>query len=215
MDPNVSGKRRIAAAVIALVSFPAIAFALIRTYTAAPAASAVDPREVVSVEGDGTDDVTLPDDLLALLGEIEVGDSPYLTRAPAPTIPLRPHDLAMRWPVGDRTRITSPFGSRGGGFHHGTDIGCARGTQIRVAAEGTVVWSGSARVYGTMVAVHHGNGIVTMYAHLSSISVQLGQPVFDGTVLGFCGSTGRSTGPHLHFELRWDGRAWDPVAFLP
>jgi murein DD-endopeptidase MepM/ murein hydrolase activator NlpD len=107
--------------------------------------------------------------------------------------------------------ITSPYGSRKGGFHYGVDIGNKRGTTVVAAASGVVtkVVSGCAEGktscggrYGNYVVVDHPNGTSTMYAHLNSVSVSVGASVSQGQKIGTLGNTGRSTGPHLHFEVR-------------
>ena len=107
--------------------------------------------------------------------------------------------------------ITSPYGSRKGGFHYGVDIGNKRGTTIMAAASGVVTKvvgscsegrSSCGGRYGNYVVVDHPNGTSTMYAHLNSVSVSLGMSVSQGQKIGTLGSTGRSTGPHLHFEVR-------------
>lgn len=107
--------------------------------------------------------------------------------------------------------ITSPYGSRRGGFHYGVDIGNKRGTTVVAAASGVVskVLGGCAEGrsscggrYGNYVVIEHPNGTSTMYAHLNSVSVSVGKNVSQGDKIGTLGSTGRSTGPHLHFEVR-------------
>lgn len=116
------------------------------------------------------------------------------------------------WPV--LGGVTSPFGPRGSGFHHGVDIGCGLGAAIRASAAGQVVWAEPAAVYGNAVAIDHDNGYVTLYAHLSRIDVGVEQLVSRGSVIGLCGSTGHSTGPHLHFEIRKGGYVYDPTTLL-
>lgn len=107
--------------------------------------------------------------------------------------------------------ITSPYGSRRGGFHYGVDIGNKRGTPIIASASGVVSKvlgscaegnSSCGGRYGNYVVIEHPNGTSTMYAHLSSISVSVGKSVSQGSQIGKLGNTGRSTGPHLHFEVR-------------
>ncbi len=88
------------------------------------------------------------------------------------------------------------------------------GTPIGAAAAGTVILTGPNGGYGNLVVVDHGNGISTAYAHLSSISVSVGQSVGQGTVVGGMGTTGNSTGVHLHFEVRVNGSPVDPLGYL-
>ena len=115
-------------------------------------------------------------------------------------------------------RITSRFGTRVhpifrfARFHSGIDFGAAWGSPIVAAADGMVVGAGWAGGYGQQVRVAHGNGILTTYSHMSTIAAAPGTPVRQGQVIGYVGSTGTSTGPHLHFEVRVGGRAVDPLA---
>ncbi len=94
------------------------------------------------------------------------------------------------------------------------DIAVPTGTTVSAAAEGTVVFAGRKGGYGNLVIVEHPDGRETRYAHLSSISVTAGDPVTQGQPIALSGSTGKSTGPHLHFEIREDGVAVDPRQFL-
>ena len=100
-------------------------------------------------------------------------------------------------------------------LHAGVDVGCSYGTQIWAAAGGTVILAGWNGGYGNCVMVNHGNGYTTLYGHMSSIAVSVGQYVSMGSVLGYVGSTGNSTGPHLHFEVRASatGSSINPLAF--
>jgi murein DD-endopeptidase MepM/ murein hydrolase activator NlpD len=117
-------------------------------------------------------------------------------------------------------RLTSQFGIRkdpftGGYRHHsGIDIAAPPGTAIRSAAGGRVSFAGRAGGYGNMIELDHGNGLRTRYAHLSRILVGSGSTVAGGEIIAEAGSTGRSTGSHLHFEVREDGNARNPLAYL-
>jgi murein DD-endopeptidase MepM/ murein hydrolase activator NlpD len=107
------------------------------------------------------------------------------------------------------------FGPRGDTFHPGIDFPATTGSGVYSARSGRVTWaSWWAGGYGNLVSVAHGDGLRTMYAHLSSIAVRRGQRVATGTLLGRVGSTGLSTGPHLHFEVRLRGAAIDPATGL-
>jgi murein DD-endopeptidase MepM/ murein hydrolase activator NlpD len=99
-------------------------------------------------------------------------------------------------------------------MHTGLDFRGDTGEAIRATAAGTVTHTGWSGGYGKMVEIDHGNGLSTRYGHLSSIDVDVGQNVRSGQVVGRMGSTGRSTGPHLHYETRIDGEAVDPQRFL-
>lgn len=117
-------------------------------------------------------------------------------------------------------QLTSPFGSRTDpilgtpAFHAGLDFRTASGTPVHATAAGTVSKSGWNGGYGQMVEIDHGNGLSTRYAHLSDVTVAVGQAIALGAVIGRSGSTGRSTGPHLHYEVRRNGDAVDPLVFL-
>ena len=122
------------------------------------------------------------------------------------------------WPAGGE--VTSGFGWRnspfGGGreLHQGIDIANSMGTPIVATADGTVVQSGWAGGYGNIVQLDHGNGMVTVYGHNSRVAVNVGQGVQKGQVISYMGSTGQSTGPHVHYEVRVNGAAVDPISYL-
>jgi murein DD-endopeptidase MepM/ murein hydrolase activator NlpD len=128
--------------------------------------------------------------------------------------------LPLARPLGAQFDITSGFGTRvdpftrGYAMHSGIDFRAPTGTHVRVTAPGRVAEAGTSGGYGRMVEVDHGNGISTRYAHLSVILVKEGDAVAAGAVIGQVGSTGRSTGPHLHYEVRIDEDAADPMRFL-
>jgi murein DD-endopeptidase MepM/ murein hydrolase activator NlpD len=109
--------------------------------------------------------------------------------------------------------LTSPFGWRWGRMHEGIDIAAPTGTPIVAAAAGTVIYAGWMGGYGNMVIIDHGNGVATAYGHQSAIYVTAGA-VSQGQVIGAVGSTGHSTGPHLHFEVRINGSPVDPMGYL-
>ena len=99
-------------------------------------------------------------------------------------------------------------------FHSGVDLGVPYGDPIHAAASGTVVDAGWMGGYGNAVVIDHGNGIATLYAHMSALAVDVGAAVDTGSVIGYCGSTGYSTGPHLHFEVHVGGEPVDPLPWL-
>jgi murein DD-endopeptidase MepM/ murein hydrolase activator NlpD len=132
------------------------------------------------------------------------------TTAPPTTVAGSP---TLRWPVAGP--VTSPFGERWGRMHNGIDIGVSTGTPIGAAAAGTVVMADWFGGYGNCVIVDHGGGWVTLYAHQSRIDVDEGDSVAAGQTVGLVGSTGHSTGPHLHFEVRIGGTPNDPQLYLP
>ena len=124
------------------------------------------------------------------------------------------------WPV--EGEVTDYFGVRrnpfGGGsaeFHDGLDIATAWGTPVAATGDGTVSFAGAKSGYGNVVMVDHGNGLSTVYGHLSRVEAEVGQAVKRGELVGRVGSTGRSTGPHLHYEVRVGEAAVSPVNYLP
>jgi murein DD-endopeptidase MepM/ murein hydrolase activator NlpD len=146
-----------------------------------------------------------------------LGVQRHLERRSHPQPKARHHFL---WPV--EGSLTSPFGERGhvmggGGsrFHAGIDLAVPRGTPVQAAQEGIVTFAGYNGAYGKAVKLDHLNGFSTLYAHNSRILVHVGQTVKAGEVICLSGSTGRSTGPHLHFEVHKDGWPVDPLHYLP
>ena len=118
------------------------------------------------------------------------------------------------WPA--RGRVTSYFGElRSGGYiHKGIDIGTFIGANIYAAARGKVIYAGWQGGYGNTIMIHHGSGITTLYGHLEKILIKYGQIISKGDVIGLVGSTGKSTGPHLHYEIRVNGKRVDPMNYL-
>ena len=116
------------------------------------------------------------------------------------------------WPVSGP--VVSPFGVRWGRMHEGIDIGVGYGTPIHAAAAGTVITAGWEDGYGNLIVVDHGGGLATAYAHQSSFAVGYGARVEQGQVIGYVGCTGHCFGPHLHFEVRDNGTAVDPLGYL-
>jgi murein DD-endopeptidase MepM/ murein hydrolase activator NlpD len=128
--------------------------------------------------------------------------------------------VPYRKPVVGEVEFTSGFGVRSDPFlgrpamHTGLDFRAATGDPVRATANGKVASAGWSGGYGRMVEIDHGNGLSTRYGHLSEIGVKVGDQIKIGQVIGEVGSTGRSTGPHLHYETRIDGEAVDPQKFL-
>lgn len=121
--------------------------------------------------------------------------------------------LGFAWPI--RGTITSPYGPRWGGVHTGMDIDCRTGDRIGASRSGRIIASEWGGGYGYMVIVDHGDGFSTLYAHMSRLLVSRGESVARGSVVGLCGSTGNSTGDHLHFEIRYNGKHRNPRPYLP
>ena len=128
--------------------------------------------------------------------------------------------VPVRKPIPGEVDMTSGFGVRvdpflhGAAMHTGIDLRGEEGEPVRATAAGTVTHAGWSGGYGKMVEIDHGNGLATRYAHLSAVEVRVGDKVRIGQTVGLLGSTGRSTGPHLHYETRVDGEAVDPQKFL-
>jgi murein DD-endopeptidase MepM/ murein hydrolase activator NlpD len=126
--------------------------------------------------------------------------------------------LPIRWPL--RGPVKSEFGTRRSPWdgtrehHEGLDIGSPTGTPIKSPAAGTVIAATSWGDFGKHVTIEHGNGLRSFYGHLSALEVKAGQTVEKGQVIGLVGSTGKSTGPHLHYELLVEGKPVDPRGFL-
>ena len=127
--------------------------------------------------------------------------------------------LPTRWPV--RGSVNSEFGRRSSPWqddsvevHSGLDIGAVRGTPVMAPATGIVIYAGQHAEYGVTLIIDHGNDIKTLYGHLSRVGVQAEQKVERGQVVAFTGNTGRSSGPHLHYEIQVKGQAVNPRSFL-
>jgi lipoprotein NlpD len=135
----------------------------------------------------------------------------------APATPTSPEPVpgleTFIWPVNGT--INSGFGPRGLSFHDGIDIAAPAGTPIRAIEDGEVIYSEQLRGYGNMVILRHADGIVSVYAHNEANLVREGQRVVRGEVVARVGSTGRVSGPHLHFEIRKNNAAQDPLRYLP
>jgi murein DD-endopeptidase MepM/ murein hydrolase activator NlpD len=127
-----------------------------------------------------------------------------------PTVP------SLKYPVPDGV-LTSPFGHRWGVFHKGLDIAAPEGTDVRACADGKVVFTGThedIKNYGRIVVISHGRNVFTQYAHLSKIIAKPGQKVKAGQKIAAVGNTGRSTGPHLHLEVRVANQLYNPLAYI-
>jgi lipoprotein NlpD len=140
--------------------------------------------------------------------------TPMETTPPTPASPDPvPGIETFIWPVNGT--INSGYGPRGLSFHDGIDIAAPEGTPIRAIEDGEVIYSDQLRGYGNMVILRHADGIVSVYAHNESNLVRVGQSVVRGEVVARVGSTGRVSGPHLHFEIRKNNAAQDPLRYLP
>ncbi len=143
---------------------------------------------------------------------INVGNRP---RPPDPEEragPPDPRKGTLDWPL--RGVLYGRFGKKGKEPHDGVDLAAPAGTPVKTAAEGQVLYAGEQKGYGKIVIVEHGNELVTLYAHNRDLRVKSGQKVRKGQVVATVGESGRTSGPHLHFEVRKNGRPIDPLTFL-
>jgi murein DD-endopeptidase MepM/ murein hydrolase activator NlpD len=158
----------------------------------------------------------------ALVNDIVIiSEAPVSSHLPA-TVPgaNAASNMPSIWPVAGAIRggfgvRRNPFGGSGSEFHKGQDISAPMGTPVIATADGVITIAGWQRGYGRVVYIDHGNGLTTRYGHLSRIDVIEGQTIRRGEQLGLVGSTGRSTGPHLHYEVRMNGQPLNPIPYLP
>ncbi len=143
--------------------------------------------------------------------------TPLIVATGTQAMPEVPEGCLYLWPV--RGPITSDFGYRyifgENNFHRGIDIAASAGTAINAAADGTVIFAGVKGTYGNLVILSHSNGFLTYYAHCSKLLVNVGDSITQGQPIAAVGSTGRSTGPHCHFEVRYENKPIDPLCYLP
>jgi murein DD-endopeptidase MepM/ murein hydrolase activator NlpD len=157
----------------------------------------------------------LEGDVSDLQGDIEQQLQESSATTPTPTVPagpIRGASSGFIWPVDGP--VVSGFGMRWGSMHEGIDIAVPAGTPIRAAKSGSVAMAGLNGGYGNYTCIDHGGGLSTCYAHQSSIGVSVGQSVSQGDVIGSVGCTGHCFGDHLHFEVRVNGSAVDPLGYL-
>jgi len=222
-DVQVASLGALASEVSALYGLRQNRLAAARATAAAGAASAPTPATLALTNDVSQQQIARSMDQLyalrsdALSGRVslalEGGLSPTFTGdwtelADAPTL----------WPV--EGRVTSSFGERldpingEGAFHTGIDISAPYGTPVRAAADGEVTGADMGTGYGRTVELNHGHGFMTVYAHLSSVAVLPGQHVTRGQIIGFVGTSGRTTGANLHYEVRVDGVPVNPHKYL-
>jgi murein DD-endopeptidase MepM/ murein hydrolase activator NlpD len=118
----------------------------------------------------------------------------------------------LDWPL--RGVLYGRFGKKGREPHDGIDLAAPAGTPVKTAQDGTVLYAGEQKAYGLIVIVQHPNGLITLYAHNRDLRVKTGQTVRRSQVIATVGESGRTSGPHLHFEVRVDGKPVDPVDYL-
>lgn len=136
------------------------------------------------------------------------------TGAPTGRGPTRDpnHRGELQWPL--RGILYARFGKKGKDLHDGIDLAAPVGTPVKAAQSGTIIYAGDQKGYGLIAIISHENGLVTLYAHNHDLRVKTGQKVQSGQVIATVGESGRTTGPHLHFEVRKDGVPVDPLEHL-
>ncbi|MBI3580921.1 MAG: LysM peptidoglycan-binding domain-containing M23 family metallopeptidase [Nitrospinae bacterium] len=145
----------------------------------------------------------------------EVKQSPPRVKGARPPSSPPKIDVRLAWPV-EKAAVISEFGIRKNGKHDGVDLGAPEGAKISAAADGTVIFSGQGPSgYGNIVVLKHSESVVTIYAHNSKNLVEKGGAVKQGDPIALVGRTGRATRPHLHFEVRVNRVAFDPLEYLP
>jgi murein DD-endopeptidase MepM/ murein hydrolase activator NlpD len=193
----------------------------------ASARAAVESRQAALVSARGARESALAQiraneqELEGHVSDIQAQIQAELSAVPSTTLPAGPagpvSSSGLIWPVDGP--VVSGFGWRFGGseFHEGIDIAVPTGTPIRAAASGTVVLQqseASSGGYGNFTCIDHGGGLSTCYAHQESFAVSSGQQVSQGQIIGYSDCTGYCFGPHVHFEVRVNGVAQDPLAYL-
>jgi murein DD-endopeptidase MepM/ murein hydrolase activator NlpD len=190
---------------------------LVASRDALVAAERAKTATLASIEDDQAHIHSEIDDLeaqsAALAAEIQQAQQASSSSASPSAPPVAPiGNGVLGWPVSGP--VVSGFGMRGGRMHEGIDIICSTGTPVRASGDGTVIWAGWRGGYGIAVAIDHGGGLSTLYAHNSTLASSVGQSVVRGQVIAYAGSTGNSSGPHVHFEVRVNGTAVDPLGYL-
>jgi lipoprotein NlpD len=157
----------------------------------------------------------------ANIAQVTVADSPE-PAAPSRTLPPAPvrskpavvgrPEGTLQWPL--RGVLYARFGRKGKEPHDGIDLAAPAGTVVKTAGEGTVLFAGEQKGYGLIVIVEHPKGMITLYAHNRDVRVKGGQKVREGQVVATVGDSGATSGPHLHFEVRLDGKPVDPLDHL-
>lgn len=146
-----------------------------------------------------------------------VGCAPALASRGPPPDELAASLSGMIWPLpltGPEV-VTSSYGERGRRHHNGVDIDGRTGDPVFAAREGMVLFSGWRNGYGNTVVLDHGRGVTTLYGHASALLVRAGEQVQRGQPIAVVGATGNARGDHLHFEIAWAGRPFDPAPLLP
>ncbi|HVM27164.1 MAG TPA: M23 family metallopeptidase, partial [Mycobacteriales bacterium] len=199
------------AVLLAALVLPLGGLAVAATTATLPAAAATDDAPDLAALAAARSEASERVSRTRTAAAAEPPPAPAVEPAAEPVVEAAPEPAAARPSDG---RLTSPFGPRWGRLHAGVDFATGVGAPVRAAVEGTVVTAQAESGYGNTVRVVHADGAETVYAHMSAFDVVAGQPVTAGQDLGREGNTGQSTGPHLHFEVRYDGAPVDPLIWL-
>jgi len=180
----------------------------------------IDPRELMEANGISDPKTLAPGQELFVPGAphpLDVASLPAgAASAPEPDPTLLPRkggNATLQWPL--KGVLYRGFGVKQGQRHDGIDLSAPEGTLVRAAASGEVIYTGNQSGYGTIVILRHPGSLITLYAHNSAVLVKDGDRVESGTPIAKVGQTGRTTGPHLHFEVREGTRPRDPLPYLP
>ena len=175
--------------------------------------AAVRDRKAAALDEVHSDIERLEGDISDIQGQIQAQISAASsTTTPLPAGPIQGGSSGWIWPVNGP--VTSPYGPRWGRMHEGLDIAVPAGTPIRAANSGTVILAAPTSGYGNYTCIDHGGGLSSCYAHQSSYATSVGATVSQGDVIGYVGCTGSCFGDHLHFEIRVNGAAVDPLGYL-
>lgn len=146
------------------------------------------------------------------LGAKQVAAAPPRRSRPPAAVVMPRGEGVLKWPL--RGVLYARFGKKGRERHDGIDLAAPSGTPVRTAKAGRVLYAGEQKGYGRIAIIDHGDGLITLYAHNRDLRVRTGQKVRDGQVIATVGESGRTSGPHLHFEVRKNGVPTDPLRFL-
>jgi len=183
----------------------------------------IDPRELMDANGISDPRTLAPGQELFVPGAtqpIDVAPPPggasagaSAAREPEPPLPRRNPGAKLRWPL--QGVLYRGYGVKQGQRHDGIDLSAPEGTIVRAAASGEVIYTDTQSGYGVIVILRHADSLITLYAHNSAVLVKDGERVDAGTPISRVGQSGRTTGPHLHFEVREGTKPRDPIPFLP
>jgi murein DD-endopeptidase MepM/ murein hydrolase activator NlpD len=179
----------------------------------------VDPRELMDANGISDPKTLAPGQELFVPGApraVDVAPAPAgsaASREPEPPLPRRNPGAKLAWPL--QGVLYRGYGVKQGQRHDGIDLSAPEGTLVRAAAPGEVIYTGTQSGYGVIVILRHADSLITLYAHNSAVLVKDGDRVDTGTPIAKVGQSGRTTGPHLHFEVREGTKPRDPIPFLP